>query len=172
MNSRNTIIWLSVVFVSILAGCGYRFPGSGSFPKGVNHIFIEVLENKTNETGVENIVTRILINEFVLRERNSIAGNIRDADSILSGSVSKITIHTITALGRDSAAERRVTVSVNLNLADKDGKVIWKARGLSDDQAYSVSEDKNLTEINKREAIGLASRRIAERALNRLTDDF
>ena len=169
---RNNLMWLSVVCVLTLAGCGYRFPGSGSFPKGVDQIFIEVLENKTNETGVENIITNILIDEFVLRERNSIAGNIKDADSILSGSVSRITIHTITALGRDSAAERRVTVSINLNLADRDGKVIWKARGLSDDQAYSVTEDKNLTERNKREAIGFASRRIAERALNRLTDDF
>jgi outer membrane lipopolysaccharide assembly protein LptE/RlpB len=162
MYNRNTIIWLPVVFVLTLAGCGYRFPGSGAFPRGVDRIFVEVLENKTNETGVENIVTSNLIDEFILR----------DADSILSGSVAKITIHTISTKGRDSASERRVTVSVNLNLSDKDGKVIWVAKGLSDDQAYSVTDDKNLTESNKRVAIGLASRRIAERALNRLTDDF
>jgi outer membrane lipopolysaccharide assembly protein LptE/RlpB len=172
MSNRNKIIWLSVIFVIAFAGCGYHFPGSGAFPKGVDRIFVEVLENRTNETGVENIITRNLIDEFVLRESKSIAGSINDADSILSGSVSKIKIHTISAKGRDSASERRVTVSVNLNLADKDGKVIWKANGLSDDQAYSVSDDKNLTERNKRVAIGFASRRIAERALNRLTDDF
>jgi hypothetical protein len=172
MKNRNRIIWLSVIFVIAFAGCGYRFPGSGTFPKGVDRIFVEVLENNTSETGVENIVTSNLIDEFTLRESKSIAGNINDADSILSGSVAKITIHTISAKGKDSASERRVTVSVNLNLSDKDGKVLWVAKGLSDDQAYSVTDDKNLTERNKRVAIGLASRRIAERALNRLTDDF
>jgi outer membrane lipopolysaccharide assembly protein LptE/RlpB len=172
MYKKNRPIWLSVIVILILAGCGYRFPGSGEFPEGVNQIFVEVLENKTSETGVENIVTSILIDEFILREKNSIAGNINDADSILSGAVVKITIHTISAKGRDSASERRVTVSVNLKLSDTDDKVIWAAKGLSDDQAYSVTDDKNLTERNKRVAIGLASRRIAERALNRLTDDF
>ena len=172
MYKRNSFIWIFVIPIVSLAGCGYHFPGGGAFPEGVDRIFVEVLENKTNETGVENIVTSNIIDEFILREKNSIAANINDADSILSGSVAKITIHTITAKGRDSASERRVTVSVNLNLNNKKGKVIWAAKGLSDDQAYSVSDDKNLTERNKRVAIGLASRRIAERALNRLTDDF
>ena len=146
MYKRNTIIWLSVIFVLAFTGCGYRFPGGGAFPRGVERIFVEVFENNTNETGVENIVTSVLIDEFILREKNSIAGNIKDADSILSGSVARITIHTISARGRDSASERRVTVSLNLNLNDKDGEVIWAAKGLSDDQAYSVSEDRNLTE--------------------------
>jgi hypothetical protein len=168
----NKIIWLLVLFAIGFAGCGYRFPGSGAFPEGVNRVFVEVLKNKTNESGIENLVTRSLIDEFILREKDSIASDIEDADSVLRGAVTKINIHTITAAGRDSAAERRVTVSINLKLSSKDGKVIWVANGLSDNQAYSVLDDKNLSERNKREAIGLASRRIAERALNRLTDDF
>lgn len=172
MHKRNNIIWLFPVFILTFVGCGYSFPGGGAFPEGVDRIFVEVLENQTTETGVENIVTSNLINEFTLREKDSVAGNIKNADSILSGAVTKITIHTISAKGRNSASERRVTVSVSLNLSDKNGKVIWAAKGLSDYQAYSVSDDKNLTESNKREAIDLASRRIAERALNRLTDDF
>ncbi len=61
MYKKNRPIWLSVIVILILAGCGYSFPGSGEFPEGVNQIFVEVLENKTSETGVENIVTSILI---------------------------------------------------------------------------------------------------------------
>ncbi len=172
MHKSNRIIWLSAIFILTLVGCGYRFTGSGTFPDGVNHVFVEVLENKTSESGIENTITRNLINEFTLREKEAFVGNINEADSILSGTVSRIAFHTIVAKGKDSALERRVTVWVSLKLTDKEGSVLWAAKNLSDNEAYRVVEDKNVTERNKRDAIGLASRRIAERALNRLTDDF
>ena len=155
-----------------LIGCGYRFPGTGAFPEGVNHIFVKVLENQTSESGIESTVTRNLIDEFILREQGSLVGSVEDADSILSGVVARIAFHTISSAGKDSARERRVTVWVSLKLATTEGNVIWAAKNLSDNQAYNVTDDKNETELNKRVAIGLASKRIAERALNRLTDDF
>jgi hypothetical protein len=155
-----------------LFSCGYRFPGGGGFPQGVDRIFVEVLENKTSETGIENIVTEELINELVLREKENLANRMDDADAILGGNISRVIIRTIAARGQDSANERRVTVEVNLKLRKINGDVIWAANKLSDNQAYPVSEDKNTTETAKRLAIAEASKRIAERALNRLTDDF
>jgi hypothetical protein len=172
MQQRIKILWLCALIISTLFGCGYRFPGSGAFPEGVNHIFVEVLENQTSESGIESTVTRNLIDEFILREEGSLVGNIGDADSILSGAVARIAFHTITSRGKDSARERRVTVWISLKLATTDGSVIWAAKNLSDNQAYNVVDDKNETERNKRVAIDQASKRIAERALNRLTDDF
>jgi outer membrane lipopolysaccharide assembly protein LptE/RlpB len=172
MHKRNRLIWLSVLFTITLAGCGYSFAGSGAFPDDVNHIFVQILENKTSESGIETTVTSNLVNEFTLREKEIFVGNINDADSILSGTVSRIAFHTISAKGKDSARERRVTVWVSLKLTDREGSVLWAAKDLSDNEAYQVVEDKNATERNKRVAIGIASRRIAERALNRLTDDF
>lgn len=172
MQTISRVIWLSGCLIITLAGCGYRFSGSGSFPEGVKHVFVEVLENQTSESGIENMVTSILINEFTLREKETFVGNINKADSILSGTVSRITFYTISSKGKDSAQERRVTVWVSLKLTDLKGGVLWAANDLSDDQAYRVSDDKNATERNKRVAIGIASRRIAERAINRLTDNF
>ena len=172
MHKRYGIFWLCAVMFLTLIGCGYRFPGTGAFPDGVSQIFVEVLENQTSESGIENQVTRNLINEFTLREEESLVGNVNDADSILSGAVSRIAFHTITAKGKDSARERRVTVWVSLRLSDRKGNVLWAAKNLSDNEAYIVVDDKNETERNKREAIDIASQRIAERALNRLTDNF
>jgi hypothetical protein len=131
-----------------------------------------VLENKSSESGIENTVTRNLINEFTLRQKRSLVGKVDQADSILSGTVSRIRFHTISAKGKDSARERRVTVSVSLNLADREGNVLWAAKNLSDNETYNVVEDKNETERNKRVAIERASKKVAERALNRMTDDF
>jgi outer membrane lipopolysaccharide assembly protein LptE/RlpB len=172
MYQKIKIIWLILSVLLAISGCGYHLPRGGGFPEGVDRIFVEILENSTTETGVETIVTQNLVNEFVLREKKSLTSNLNDADAILSGDVSKITIQTIAAKGRDSARERRVTVTINLKLGNREGRVIWAAKGLSDNQAYFVAEDKNVTEKNKRNAIKLASKRIAERALNRLTDDF
>ena len=173
MHKKSTITWLSTFFIITFVGCGYRFTGSGTFPDGVNHVFVEVLENQSSESGIETTITSNMINEFTLREKETFVGDMSEADAILSGTVSRIAFYTISAKGKDSARERRVTVVVNLKLTDKEGgSVLWAANGLSDNEAYEVVDDKNTTERNKRVAIGRASRRIAERALNRLTDNF
>ncbi len=172
MHKKNIMTWLSIFSMTMLVGCGYRFTGSGTFPSDVNHVFVELLENQTSESGIESTVTENLVNEFTLREKETFVGDINEADSILSGAVSRISFQTISAKGKDSARERRVTVWVSLKLSDRDGRVLWAAKDLSDNEAYRVVDDKNETERNKRVAIGRASRRIAERALNRLTDDF
>ena len=172
MYKKNIMTCLSLLLLTMLVGCGYRFAGSGTFPGGVNHVFVEVLENQTSESGIESTVTENLVNEFTLREKEAFVGDINEADSILSGTVSGISFQTISSRGKDSARERRVTVWVSLQLSDRDGRVLWAAKDLSDNEAYRVVDDKNETERNKRVAIGRASRRIAERALNRLTDDF
>jgi outer membrane lipopolysaccharide assembly protein LptE/RlpB len=165
-------IGLILLFWVEIYACGYHLPQKAGFPEGVDLIFVEVLENQTTESGAENIVTRNLINEFTLRKTKNLAGRLEKADAILSGAVSEVSIRTIAFEGQDSASERRVTVSVDLALKKKDGKVIWALKGLSDNQAYPVSQDKNVTEANKRIAMDIASKRIAERALNRLTDNF
>ena len=172
MLTRMRAGWLVFLIGLLLCCCGYHFPKEGGFPEGVDLIFVKILENRTSESGVENIVTQNIINEFVLREKQSLTSNLNNADAILSGDVSQISTQTIAAKGRDSARERRVTITVNLKLDNREGRVIWAAKELSDNQAYLVGADKNATEKNKRDAIRIASKRIAERALNRLTDDF
>lgn len=172
MKLKSKTIYLILFLILGFLGCGYQFPGAGDFPEGVSQIYIEVFENKTSESGVENIVTRNLINEFTLREEKILANSINTADAILGGAVANIAIRTIATKGEESASQRRVTVSVDFKLRKKDGKVIWAANKITDNEAYAVSIDKNATEANKRIAIDEASKRIVERALNRLTDDF
>ena len=172
MCQKHQNIWLTVIILLMVCGCGYHFTGGGEFPEGVGQIHVEVFKNKTSESGVENIITRNMINEFTLRQEESLATSIDTADAILGGAVTGISIRTIASRGESSASERRVTVTVDFKLTRKDGQLIWATRGIADNEAYPVSTDKNVTENNKRIAIDDASKRIVERALNRLTDDF
>ena len=169
-NSKFSVI---IVLIAVLCGaCGYRFAEEGGFPGDTDRLFVKVLENQTQETGVENIVTAALLSELTLRKTDELASGIDDADVVLSGVVNQVTIRTISVSKPDVADERRVTVTVDLKLTKKDGSIVWAAKGLSDFEAYRVDTDKERTDANRRNAIRMVSKRIAEKTVNRFSDDF
>jgi hypothetical protein len=57
-------------------------------------------------------------------------------------------------------------------LTQKDDSIVWAANGLSDFEEYFVDTDTEQTDANRRDAIRVLSKRIAERAVNRFSDDF
>jgi outer membrane lipopolysaccharide assembly protein LptE/RlpB len=160
------IVWL------VVTACGYHFAEEGGFPGDTERLFVKVLENKTQETGVESILTAALLNELTLRKTDELARGIDDADVVLSGVVNLVTIQTISVSEPDVADERRVTVSIDLKLTKKDGSTVWAAKGLSDFEEYLVDTDTQRTDANRRNAIGVLSKRIAERTVNRFSDNF
>jgi outer membrane lipopolysaccharide assembly protein LptE/RlpB len=164
--------WLIIGLLGILAACGYRFSGAERYPGGVRTLFIGMLENQTSETGIEVTLADALVAEFTLQRSRALVASPGGADAHLSGVVKQVTIRTISSRGKDAAAERRVTVEVELKLTGRDGQVLWKATRITDNESYPVSEDKFVTEFNRRAAETILSRRIAERIYNRFTDDF
>ena len=171
MNISKPIVIIILIIV-LCGACGYRFAEEGGFPGDTERLFVKVLENQTQETGVENIVTAALLSELTLRKTDELASGIDDADVVLSGVVNLVTISTISVSKPDVADERRVNVTVDLKLTQKDGSIVWTAKGLSDFEAYLVDADTERTDANRRNAIRVLSKRIAERAVNRLSDDF
>ena len=168
--SRCSVI---IILIAVLCGaCGYRFAGQGGFPGDSDRLFVKVLENRTQETGVENIVTAALLSELTLRKTDNLANGIAHADVVLSGVVEEVAIRTISTRGKDVAGERRVTVLVDLELKKQDGSVVWTAKNLTDDEGYLVDADKERTDQNRRDAIRVLSQRIAEKVVNRMSDDF
>lgn len=162
-----------IVLIAALCGaCGYRFGEESGFPGDSDHLFVKVLENRTQETGVENILTAALLSELTLRKTDGLASGIDHADVVLSGVVENVAIRTISTRNKDTAGERRVTVSVDLKLKKQDGNVVWAANGITDDEGYLVDVDKERTDQNRRDAIRVLSQRIAEKVVNRMSDDF
>jgi hypothetical protein len=162
-----------IILIAVLGGaCGYRFGGESGFPGDSDRLFVKVLENRTQETGVENIVTAALLSELTLRKTDGLASGIDHADVVLSGVVEEVAIRTISTRNKDTAGERRVTVSVDLKLKKQDGSVVWAADGITDDEGYFVDADKERTDQNRRNAIRVLSQRIAEKVVNRMSDDF
>ena len=156
-----------------LASCGYRFVGSGGFPGGAQRIYTTIFENHTSETGLENIVARELNDEFTRRNKNGFAGRKRNADAILKGKIKNLRIDIVSRRSEKESAERRVTFSADIRLVLPEGQEIWTVTGITATQAYPVIEGDTLaTEASKREALRLASAKLAETIYNRLIEDF
>jgi hypothetical protein len=173
MNLSKRRCSLIIILIALLCGaCGYRFGQESGFPGDSDRLFVKLLENRTQETGVESIVTAALLSELTLRKTHGLASGIDHADVVLSGEVEEVAIRTISTRNKDTAGERRVTVSVELELKKQDGSVVWAAKRLADDEAYIVDADKERTDQNRRNAIRVLSQRIAEKAVNRMSDDF
>lgn len=152
--------------------CGYRFAGSGGFPDNVETIFIEVFENRTSKTGIERTVTNQVVFEFTRQREKSLANNPENADATLKGVIQSVRTRTISRVGTEVANEREVRMTIDLRLIKQNGAVIWTAKGLSDRQAFDVSDQKLENDRNENEAISTLSARISERIFSRLTDDF
>ncbi|MGD8542140.1 MAG: LptE family protein [Desulfobacteraceae bacterium] len=162
-------LWVLLAGV-VIAGCGYGFQGAGSLPGDAQTVFVQLLTNRTSETGMENVFTGALIEELT---RNQQAAGEDRADARLSGEIVSISTDTIARTGATTSVERRVRTTLNLELTDRAGEVIWKARNISASEAFPVDSDSQaITDQNQREALTRLAQRVAESVYSRMTDDF
>ena len=91
---------------------------------------------------------------------------------VLSGAVKHVNIRTISVREPTVADERRVTVTIALTLRETDGSTVWAGGDISDFEAYLVNVNPEITDANRLNAIRVLSKRIAERVVNRFSDDF
>ena len=82
--------WLWVAMGLLVCACGYRFPGGGEIPGGIQTVSIPLFTNRTNELNLENILTDDLVNEFIVRRKKALADNDAAAEGILKGEIVSI----------------------------------------------------------------------------------
>ncbi len=153
----------------LMPGCGYRFSEATRLPGGIRHISVATLENRSGEIGAESIITNDLIYEL---SRNGILGQSDNADAFLSGVIRSVSIDSVSHRGINTSLQRRIRLTVDLSLKDSAGKILWTKNGIWANEAYNVMSDKSATEWNKRAAISVLSKRLAENAYHELTDNF
>ncbi len=154
MFQKIKIIFFILCLLILVSGCGYRFAGTGDFAEGTESIFIPILENRTSESRLEKLVTDDLIYVFTKNRKDILAGSIDDADAVLYGIVNSISTTTISRDDPNTSSERSVKLFVDTKLVVPEGRVIWRVKGITADEAYNVVPDnKYRTEQNRQEAI-------------------
>ena len=164
-------VWILLILTAVLSGCGYRFVGGGSFPAGIESVFVEIFQNRSAEVGYENTITNDLLYEITRKEAVTLESR-ENAEGILTGTITQVTLAPASRRGETVSVERRATVKLDLKLSNANGKVVWTADGLSANETYFVDASNAVTEQNKSEALTVLSRRFAEIIYNQLTSDF
>jgi hypothetical protein len=109
----------------LLQGCGfYSFTGAST--GGLKSIAIPTFENQTAEFGLAETISDNLIDRFnqdgSLKVRDP-----RTADSILYGTITRITDQPAAYTAAGNVEQYKVTIAVHLRFEDRiKGKIVWE----------------------------------------------
>lgn len=128
----------------VASGCGYHTAGhSVALPPTVRTIAVPGFASKSPTFRVEQVMTDAVVREFntrtqlhVIHETNT------DADAVLKGTVLSA---TAAPLAYDSktgrAASMLVTVSMQVTLTDRDGKILFQNPAYLFHEQYELSRE-------------------------------
>ena len=154
----------------ILGGCGYRLTGDRDPVIDVRTVHIPPLVNTTTKVGIETLFTNELIFEVNRHGYAELVGR-EKAQAVLEGDIRDLRTGSISRRSITTTLERRVSVTMDLRLKDRKGRVLWQS-SLSDSSEYTVLADKTSTEGNLRRALAVIARRLAEKFHYRFTATF
>ena len=132
-----------VVVVSILtSGCGYALAGRGSFlPADIRVVGIPLLENRTKEPRIEQIITEKIRLEFIDRggKRYQIVSTSSGAEAVLSGAIMNIDMQPV-GLDQQRASRYLFTVTMRVQFTDsRNSQVLWSNEALTFREEYDLN---------------------------------
>nr|NJM01165.1 LptE family protein [Desulfobacula sp.] len=164
-------IFLPVCLFFIIAACGYKFEGGGYINKDVTRVAIKALENKSSETGADVIFTNALVREILQKTDTKVVDEAA-ATAVIEGTIKSVTFSSLSRATVESVIERGVSATMDIQMVNKDGEVIWSAMDLSSTESYKTSRDMAADEGNKGTALEKIAARTAERIVSRMLSNF
>jgi hypothetical protein len=154
-----------------LAGCGYHFVGEGrDWGPDVKTIGIQTFTNETREIGIEKRLQFALEREFTIRGPYRVADEPGAGDLVVSGTV-RIAEDRPVAFNRDDEVLiYQTTLSLDLLVRDRKGKMVWQARdlrGVSDYESVAsvivtTSSQFRSSTLNENDLAGFTDIQLAE----------
>jgi len=141
--TRGTVV-LALLFGCTLTGCGYHTAGhAAALPQNVHTIAIPGFLSQTPTFRIEQIMTDAVVREFNTRTQFHVIHKANsDADAVLKGTVLSA---STTPLAYDSqtgrVASALVTVSLQVSLTDRQGKVLFQNPSYLFHEQYELSRD-------------------------------
>lgn len=141
---KQSAIALALALVMSLAasGCGYHTVGhAGTLPQNVRTIAVPGFVSQSPTFRVEQVMTDAVVREFNTRTQFHVIHEAKaEADAVLKGTVLSA---TAAPLAYDSktgrAASVLVTVSMQVTLTDRDGKVLFQNPAYLFHEQYELS---------------------------------
>ena len=162
---------VAILFVVLLAGCGYHVPGTSSEQAATPDtwvggdarvLYIQLFENQTAEPYLENYMTDALVAELSRSRLVELTENPASADVRLVGEVKEFGSDAFAYGLDDRITEYRAEMQVSVRLLSKvSNEVLWRD-SLQRSEDYPATVNKNLQLEGERLAARQVSRRLAE----------
>ena len=135
---------LTLLLGLALAGCGYHSAGhAAKLPPDLKTIAIPAFVNHTHTYRVEQVLTAAVVREFLSRTNYRLANQATDsADATLRADVMTTELAPLTYdsnTGRASSA--LITVTMKVQLVDRQGKVLYENQNYTFREQYQVSRE-------------------------------
>ena len=163
----------ALLLVFLLAGCGYRFEGSGEtiYP-AIRTVFVDVFANRTSEAYAENIFRTAFINRFVQDGRFKLAPSRGEADAVLRGTVKNLLTYPLAYQPSGFSAQNRLTITLELFFEERQsGRILWSNNAFSGVGDYPVTTVGE-TETSRKNALIKLATDTAERASRLIISGF
>jgi hypothetical protein len=163
----------SLVLLFCLSGCGYHFSGySGQLPGGAERLYIPLFVNKTNESRLE---TRFAsqVSEVFSRNKKILQVETReDSEAVLLGTVRSYKNKSLSYDRRDDIGTYLSKMIIDVELRETEtNQLLWEG-SISWAETYRASNDKNIQDLSRQQALHQIVLRLSEQLLYRLLDDF
>jgi outer membrane lipopolysaccharide assembly protein LptE/RlpB len=151
------VAWAVVLAVAVgVSGCGYSL--RASLPANIKTVHVPVLQNRTQEPGIEDFVTQALTQALVTSGMARISSSPELADGILEGAIIG---YNLTSLAFDRATnvtQYRLQLALSLSLKDRrTGDVIWRQERMEDRADFPVSGQVTQTLVREQDAVRRAA---------------
>jgi outer membrane lipopolysaccharide assembly protein LptE/RlpB len=161
MTRRGVLAFLLAPLASIaLGGCGYSF--RTSLPPGIQSIHVPVLENRTQEPGIEDFMTQALTQAVVQTGRVRLARNAQDADAVLEGAVVEYRLNAISFDRSANVTSYRLIIGLALVFKDlKQNQILWKQDRIEERADFLVAGQVTQTLAREEVAVQRAAVEVA-----------
>ncbi len=173
MSGRRAPVLATVLAVALAIGGGCGYSLRATLPGNIKTVHIPVLENRTQEPGVEDFITQALTQALVTSGVARIAQSAEQADAILEGSIVE---YSLTSLAFDRTAnvtQYRLQIALTLTLRDRaKNEVIWKQDRIEERADFPVTGQVTTTLVREQDAVRRAAVDVARAIVSLAFEGF
>ena len=163
-----------LILILLIHACGYRLrerpPG---FRPEWKTIYVEIFKNRTSETVLGVYLSEALRRRFARSGFVELVANPTRADLIIRGEVKRLSIGGISYNVYTETLERRISVTLAVDMRTRDGGIIWQNRNLSRYENYPVEgTTSGVLDPGKEEALRKLSEDLADIIYHQITASF
>ena len=167
---------LAIALPCLLTACGYHLVGTSSYlPPEIDTLHVKLFDNRTARADMDQRVGEALNLEWVRRGRFRLVDRPADAQIVLSGTISNLSVIPVSFDESGRATEYQMTLMTWVRLEDVRGEepsLLWEDKAFSRRTSYAVDQDAQDYFDRQREAMDELAREYSRALVSAVLEGF